>query len=135
MVKIHEAHQKFVNHLKNQSRSSATILAYGKDIEQLKNFLNELKKSQVQEINTKDLQAFMAKLQKEGYTPKSISRKTNSTKTFFRFLKINDFIVDDPAALLEQIHTLGRPRRTRCRTRRRGPAHRGCGHVRISAII
>ena len=77
------------------------MLAYGKDIEQLRDFLAELNKSKVSEIEIKDLQAFMAKLAKEGYTPKSISRKTNSTKTFFRFLKINDYVTDDPAALLE----------------------------------
>jgi len=135
MVKIHDAHQKFVNHLKNQSRSSATILAYGKDIEQLKNFLNELKKSQVQEITTRDLQAFMAKLQKEGYTPKSISRKTNSTKTFFRFLKINDFIVDDPAALLEHPKFEMKPPRILTKMEYRALRDAARGDVRISAII
>ena len=67
MVGLKEAHSKFVEHLKKQGRSSATVLAYGKDIEQLTNFLDELKKSQVHEVNTKDLQAFMAKLVKEGY--------------------------------------------------------------------
>ena len=76
MIKVKEAHSKFVDHLKSQGRSSATVLAYGKDIEQLSNFLNDLKKSAVHEISLKDLNAFMAKLSKEGYTPKSISRKT-----------------------------------------------------------
>src|SRR3989337_2395777 len=101
MIPVHEAHSKFVDHLKTQGRSSATVLAYGKDIEQLRDFLSDLNKSRVQEISTKDLQAFMAKLSKEGYTPKSISRKTNSTKTFFRFLKVNDYITDDQATLLD----------------------------------
>src|SRR3989304_9070977 len=135
MVKIHEAHQKFVDHLKSQSRSSATILAYGKDIEQLKNFPHELKKNQVQEINTKDLQAFMAKLQKEGYTPKSISRKTNSTKTFFRFLKINDFIVDDPAALLEHPKFEMKPPRVLTEMEYRALRDAARGDIRVSAII
>src|SRR3990172_11058307 len=135
MVKIHEAHQKFIDHLKNKSRSSEIILEYGKDIEQLKNFLAELKKSQVQEITTKDLQTFMAKLQKEGYTPKSISRKTNSTKTFFRFLKINDFITDDPAILLEHPKFEMKPPRILNKMEYRALRDAARDDVRISAII
>ena len=135
MIPIHEAHNKFVSHLKGQGRSSATVLAYGKDIEQLQNFLSELNKTHVQHISTKDLQAFMAKLSKEGYTPKSISRKTNSTKTFFRFLKINDFITDDPAALLEHPKFEMKPPRILSKTEYRALRDAARSDVRMSAII
>ena len=47
MVKVKDAHKKFVEHLRSQGRSSATVLAYGKDIEQLADFLEQLKKGQV----------------------------------------------------------------------------------------
>lgn len=100
MVKIRTAHNEFVEHLKGRRRSSATILAYGKDIEQLIDFLEELKKAQVHEVSAEDINAFLAKLNKNGYTPKSVSRKLNSTKTFFRFLKIQEYITDDPATLV-----------------------------------
>src|SRR3990170_9089296 len=135
MIPIHEAHNKFVSHLKGQGRSSATVLAYGKDIEQLKNFLSELNKTHVQPISTKDLQAFMAKLSKEGYTPKSISRKTNSTKTFFRFLKINDYITDDPAALLEHPKFEMKPPRILTKTEYRALRDAARTDVRMGAII
>lgn len=100
MAKLKTAHQEFIGHLKERKRSSATILAYGKDIEQLVSFLEDLKKAEAHEVAKEDLEAFMAVLSKKGYTPKSISRKTNSTKTFFRYLKINEYITDDPATLL-----------------------------------
>lgn len=100
MIELHQAHKQFVDHLKSKSRASATILAYGKDIEQLIQFLADLKKAQIAEIKADDIQAFLAKLQKDGYTLKSISRKLNSTKTFFRFLKIQEFVTDDPASLV-----------------------------------
>lgn len=100
MVKLHHAHKEFVEHLKGRRRSSATILAYGKDIEQLIEFLVELKKAHVHEVSAEDIQAFLAKLKKNGYTPKSVSRKLNSTKTFFRFLKVQEYITDDPATLV-----------------------------------
>jgi len=100
MIKLDKAHKEFIEHLKGKKRSSATILAYGKDIEQLIGFLVELKKAHVHEVTAEDIQAFLSKLAKNGYTPKSVSRKLNSTKTFFRFLKVQEYITDDPALLV-----------------------------------
>src|SRR5687767_8418390 len=101
MVTLKDAHQQFIGHLKGRSRASATILAYGKDIEQLVGYLTDLGKQLPGDIETEDLQSFMNSLLKEGYTAKSISRKTNSTKTFFKFLKTSGMIQDDPANDLE----------------------------------
>lgn len=101
MISLKDAHQQFVGHLKGRSRAAATILAYGKDIEQLINFLISVGKENADDIKTEDLKLFMDKLNKENYTPKSVSRKTNSTKTFFKFLKTSNLIPDDPARGLE----------------------------------
>ncbi len=135
MVKLTEAHSKFVDHLKGQGRSSATVLAYGKDIEQLTSFLEGINKGQVHEVEVKDLQSFMDKLVKEGYTPKSVSRKTNSTKTFFRFLKINDFITDDPATLLTHPKFEMKPPRILSKMEYRALRDAAREDVRLSAII
>ena len=135
MIKFYDAHKKFIDYLNSEGRSSATVLAYGKDIEQLKDFLNELKRSKVHEVSTKNLQAFMAKLQKEGYTPKSISRKTNSTKTFFRYLKINEFIADDPAVLLEHPKFEMKPPRILTKMEYRALRDAARDDIRISAVV
>ena len=135
MIKVHDAHKKFIEDLTSQGRSSATVLAYGKDIEQLGDFLKELGKSQPHEVSTKDLQSFMAKLHKEGYTPKSISRKTNSTKTFFRFLKVNEFITDDPALLLEHPKFEMKPPRILTKMEYRALRDSARDDLRISGII
>ena len=100
MIPLKKVHQEFIEHLRKRSRSSSTVLAYGKDIDQLIVFLEELQKAHVHEITNEDLEAFMAKLTSQGYTAKSVSRKTNSTKTFFKFLKVQEYLTDDPAALL-----------------------------------
>ena len=76
MKKLREAHQEFVDHLKSKKRASATVLAYGKDIEQLVQFLEELQKAHVQEVTSDDIKGFLAKMDKDGYTQKSISRKS-----------------------------------------------------------
>ena len=38
-IKTREAHREFTDFLKSKKHSSATVLAYGKDIEQLTSFL------------------------------------------------------------------------------------------------
>lgn len=99
-VKLRDAHKQFTEFLKGKKHSSATIVAYGKDIDQLVSFLEELDKNHVHEVSKDHLDAFLAKLTKTGYTPKSISRKLNSTRTFYRFLKINEYVTDDPSLLV-----------------------------------
>lgn len=99
-IKLRDAHEQFKNFLKEKKHSASTIVAYGKDIEQLVSFLEELQKNNIHEVTKEDLEAFLAKMSKDGYTPKSISRKINSTRTFYRFLKINEFVTDDPSLLV-----------------------------------
>lgn len=99
-VKVREAHQKFTDFLKGKKHSNATILAYGKDIDQLASFLEELEKNHIHEVSRGDIEAFLAKMADNGYTPKSVSRKLNSTRTFYRFLKVNEMITDDPSLLV-----------------------------------
>lgn len=100
-LKLRDAHIKFQDFLKNKKKASATILAYGKDVDQLISFLEELKKNHIHEVKSEDIQAFLATLHDKGYTPKSVSRKLNSTRTFYRFLKINEFVTDDPSLVIE----------------------------------
>lgn len=92
------ARQNFVDFLRAQKRASATILAYGNDIAQLEEFLAKKGVIQVQAVNQALLDEFKADLNRKNYTAKSISRKINSIKTFFRFLKDKNFIENDPAA-------------------------------------
>ncbi|MBI2034359.1 MAG: site-specific integrase, partial [Candidatus Levybacteria bacterium] len=99
-IKLSDAHTLFKNYLKDKKHSNATILAYGKDIEQLISFLEELSKLHIHDVQKEDIEAFLAKLAKDGYTPKSISRKLNSTRTFYRFLKIQEYVTDDPSFLV-----------------------------------
>lgn len=99
-IKLRDAHNEFKNFLKDKKHSNSTIVAYGKDIEQLVSFLEEIQKSQPHEVAKEDIEAFLAKMQKDGYTPKSISRKINSARTFYRFLKVNEYITDDPSLLV-----------------------------------
>jgi integrase/recombinase XerD len=99
-INIKDAHLEFRKYLTENKRSLSTIVAYSKDIEQLTNFLQELLKSNIHEITKGDLESFLSKMTKNGYTPKSISRKLNSIRTFYRFLKGNGYVTDDPSLLV-----------------------------------
>lgn len=99
-VTLRDAHKEFTDYLKTNKRSGATIVAYGKDIEQLVDFLLTISKNAVHEVAKEDIEAFLAKMNQEGYTPKSISRKLNSTRTFYRFLKVTEYVTDDPSLLV-----------------------------------
>lgn len=135
MISLTDAHQQFIGHLKGKDRASATILAYGKDIEQLVTFLSSLGKEMASDVTIEDLKMFMDKLSKESYTPKSISRKTNSTKTFFKFLKTSNLIPDDPARGLEHPKFENKPPRILSELEYRALRDASRSDLRMFAII
>lgn len=96
-VTLSSAQQQFSNFLKEKGRSNATIVAYTKDIDQLSNFLKEKNKNTVEDITKEDIESFLSKLSSQGYTPKSLSRKINSIRTFYRFLKSQSLVTTDPS--------------------------------------
>ena len=96
-LEFKSAQTQFTQHLESRRRARATIVAYGKDIEQVTTFLTNMGKKTIGEVTRDELEAFLKKLASDKYTPKSISRKINSIKTFFRFLKASGAITVDPA--------------------------------------
>lgn len=135
MKKLEETQKEFIDHLKSKKRASATVLAYGKDIEQLVNFFHGLQKFHVHEVKAEDIKNFLGKLQSTGYTQKSLSRKLNSTKTFFRFLKVKEYITDDPATLVEHPKFETKPPRILTPIEYRALRDTARDDTRIAAII
>jgi site-specific recombinase XerD len=100
MIGLPEAHEKFLNYLQEKGRADATLIAYGTDIGQLIDFAESRGKRQASEIEKEDLTAFIQKLEEENYTPKSVSRKINAVRTFFKFLQREGEANSDPSATL-----------------------------------
>lgn len=96
-MSFNELHQHFLDFLHKQGRANATVLAYGKDIEQLLEFLREREVDAIDSVSTDHIEEFKDSLKRLRYTPKSISRKINSIKTFFRFLKRENHVGSNPA--------------------------------------
>jgi len=97
---LSQAHQEFVEHLKEIDRAPATIVAYDKDLDQLEEFLADKDITDTEQVELEDLKAFQKDLLRRDYTPKSVSRKTNSIRTMFKYLKQTGKMSDDPASLL-----------------------------------
>lgn len=88
---------KFIESLKVKGRSPATILAYRADLEQLIAFLHGKNRVLPEQVVAGDLETFRDGLLAEKYTPKSVSRKLNAVKTFFRWLIAENSISTDPS--------------------------------------
>lgn len=101
MIPLTSAREKFVDHLKQKGRAEATIIAYSKDIEQLVHYLKGKSKGQVHEVSKNDIEDFLTHLSDNDYTKKTISRKINAIKTFFKFLLDKGLIENDPALLVK----------------------------------
>ncbi len=78
--------------------SENTIEAYGRDIE---NFIEFVENKTPDDISRADLYDFIKSLRAKNYAPSSITRKIASLKGWFRWLKINEKILNDPSIALD----------------------------------
>lgn len=134
-MELNDYLDKFVDFLKSAHKASATIIAYKKDIAQLIEYVKKAGRSNVQEVTTDDLNNFLALLHTQNYTPKSISRKINSIKTFYRFLSQNKFIDNNVAASISHPKFDSKAPRILTRMEYRALRDAARDDVRISAVI
>jgi site-specific recombinase XerD len=126
---------QFIEYLTSRRRARATIVAYKKDIEQMLGFLESMGKKSVKDVTFEELNSFLKKLASDSYTPKSVSRKINSIKTFFRFLKGAGKIATDPAIEIEHPHYEVKPPRILSKLEYRALRDACRGDVRMYAIV
>ncbi len=89
--------ERFIKHLESQGKSNFTIIAYKKDLEQFVGFLTSKEIQDIREVKKEQINGFIEKLISENYTKKSASRKLNSIRTFFRYLKQEGIIDQNPS--------------------------------------
>ncbi len=97
---LSDAHALFTQSLKDAGKAHATVIAYSKDIEQLLDFVSKRGKAHVDEVSDVDINEFKEVLKKQRYTGKSISRKINSIKAFFRYLIGQGTLTENPAEVI-----------------------------------
>lgn len=89
----------FINDPKMAGKSAYTLVAYKKDLEQFSDHLQAQNKTGAKDVGRQEIEGFIRVLiEEKGYTKKSASRKLNSIRTFFRYLKNKDLIANNPAS-------------------------------------
>ena len=89
-ISFEAALEKFLAHLKDHQRSTATSVAYHGDLRQLHTYLTQKRITQATSVQTVHLEEFVAHLSTTGYTPKSISRASNFLCFFGRLKRSPD---------------------------------------------
>lgn len=85
----------FENYLKRKGKSKSTIIAYIKDLKQLEE--TNVKKD-LTKFTTEDIKKGLERLKNDfDLTNKTISRKLNSIRTFYRYLDQKGIITENPA--------------------------------------
>ena len=92
----------FVKNLKSQGRSRFTIIAYKKDLEQFVGFLAGRQTTDIRDVKKEDIEIFIKNLFEKEYTKKSASRKLNSIRAFFKYLKKEGVVFTNPS--LDVVH-------------------------------
>ena len=134
-IDLAQSIKSFKAQLESQGRASATILAYTKDIEQLASFLKKDGKLTASSISSEDIDSFKADLDGKSYTAKSISRKLNSIKAFFRYLKTQNMVDFNPAASVSHPKYDLKPPRVLSKLEYRALRDACRSDSRISAIV
>jgi integrase/recombinase XerD len=97
--------EKYRTHLLlEKSLSANTIEAYVDDLNKLLSFLGHEGLS-VSEVTYADLQQFVAQLYDLGISVRSVARIISGVKSFYRFLRLEDYQRTDPTELLETPRT------------------------------
>lgn len=91
---------EYSNWLTGAGKAQATIIAYNKDIEQFVEFLIKGGKTDAKQVEAEDFNRYKAELEALRYTDKSISRKLNSLKSFFRYLRKTEAIPENPLQMV-----------------------------------
>ncbi len=87
--------ENFVQYLRRKNKSHSTIIAYKKDLEQLAS-LNVRKN--LTEYTVDDIKNGLNYLRTDkGLTLKTVSRKLNSIRTFYKYLEAKNLIKDNPS--------------------------------------
>ena len=93
----------FINYISNEKRYSAhTVAAYQKDIEQ---FLTFSETKELKNISSQNVRQWIINLMQGGVSPRSVNRKITTLNTFFKFLKRESFLENNPMQKISLLKT------------------------------
>lgn len=90
------------------NRSRLTVTAYGRDLHEMASFLGrDEEMDEAADITTADVRAWLADMARNGLSPRSLRRKTQAARAFFRWIQKQGEIRNNPASEV-QLAKIGR---------------------------
>lgn len=96
--------ERYLSHLEHEQHCSAhTVLAYGRDLRQLERFLtdNGKREARFAEVEQMDIRTWVAWRLKQGDSQRTVRRKLQSVRSFYRYLMRCGLVTENPAAEVE----------------------------------
>ncbi len=91
----------FIDFLSAQKRfSEHTAVAYRKDIEQFIEFAEISSQNDLKEVNGRLIRGWMVDLMEKDYVPQSVNRKLSTLRTYFKWLRKEGVINENPMKLV-----------------------------------
>lgn len=88
----------FINYLEYERNYSInTIIAYRTNIEKFSNYIGDIN---IKDIDYDSIRGYISYLYDNKYKAKSISRMISSLRSFFKYLKVNNIITNNPMTLI-----------------------------------
>lgn len=100
---------EFLQYLEMElNRSRLTVTAYGRDLHEMASFLGrDEEMDEAADITTADVRAWLADMARNGLSPRSLRRKTQAARAFFRWIQKQGEIRNNPASEV-QLAKIGR---------------------------
>ena len=83
-----------------RSLAQNSVEAYIRDINKLATYCSKINKSEIS-TSTKDIRKFILELNDNGISARSQARIISGIKSFYKYLIIEDYIVNDPTTLID----------------------------------
>ena len=95
----------FLQHLRSRNVSPHTLTAYENDVATFLKHTSHIRQKPFDELTPADvdafaIRAFLGELHRQRISASSSARKLSAIRTFVRFLRREDLVEDDPAALV-----------------------------------
>lgn len=92
---------KFIDELKYEKNySELTIKGYLADLNYFLEFLNENNIKSYKEVEYQDIRSYISYLHEQDYNNKTIARHISALRSFFKYLKTNNYIDNNPCILV-----------------------------------
>lgn len=96
--------ESFKDYLIHEKRfSKHTVIAYENDLLQFYELMDLKSDQDVKEVNHKLMRFYLVELVELGLENTSVNRKLSSIKTFFKFLRLNNYIEINPAIKVKSL--------------------------------